>query len=84
MYYIFHLILIVLVIFDIICVLIQIVVDIIHKDIDNEIIHIFEEIAEIVSLCILSFFLLTILANVILLSFAILNAYTLTALKNIL
>lgn len=63
----FHFIMIILVIFDIVCVLVQIVVDIIHKDFHNEIIHLFEEIAEIFSLCILSFFLLTILANIILL-----------------
>lgn len=61
----FHFILIILVIFDIICVLIQVVIDIIHRDVHTDILHIFEEIAEIMSLCILSFFLITIFANVI-------------------
>jgi hypothetical protein len=61
----FHFILIILVIFDIICVLIQVVIDIIHKDVHSDILHIFEEIAEIMSLCILSFFLFTIFANIV-------------------
>jgi hypothetical protein len=61
----FHFILIILVIFDIMCVLIQVIIDIIHKDVHSDILHIVEEIAEIMSLCILSLFLLTILANII-------------------
>jgi hypothetical protein len=62
----FYLILIILVIFDIICVLALIIIDIIQVDFHNYNIHKIEHIAESISLFILSLFLVSFIFRVIL------------------
>lgn len=61
----FHLFLIGLVVLDCICVIIQVILDIVSKDYQDPTLHIIEEVVEIISVLILSMFLISIAFHMI-------------------
>lgn len=56
----FHLFLIALVVLDCICVIVQVILDIVSKEFNDDVLHLVEEIAEVISVGILSLFLISI------------------------